>query len=151
MVRLSATQTARPPVNEATRGRLEALQRALQLRLARATLEIHNIGESVANGSGGDDGELAGERTQEDVIFAESELYQTDLGQITVALERLNRGTYGLCVVCGKPISSARLTILPAALRHVACSPQVHPKAVPLHPSSRPQSGILSRIGTKRS
>ncbi len=37
------------------------------------------------------------------------------LGKITVALEKMESGTYGICDVCGKPIPEARLKALPYA------------------------------------
>jgi RNA polymerase-binding protein DksA len=43
------------------------------------------------------------------------------LEQIDLALERLERGTYGLCQECRQPIPPARLEILPYALLCVRC------------------------------
>jgi phage/conjugal plasmid C-4 type zinc finger TraR family protein len=37
------------------------------------------------------------------------------------ALQRIQDGTYGLCVDCGKRIPAARLAIKPEATRCVAC------------------------------
>lgn len=37
------------------------------------------------------------------------------LQEITAALERLEKGTYGLCKICGKEIETDRLTANPAA------------------------------------
>lgn len=34
---------------------------------------------------------------------------------IEAALERVNSGTYGLCVVCGQPIGEGRLKVVPTA------------------------------------
>jgi RNA polymerase-binding transcription factor DksA len=38
------------------------------------------------------------------------------------ALQRLDEGTYGLCVVCGGTIPYARLSVLPETERCRACS-----------------------------
>jgi RNA polymerase-binding transcription factor DksA len=35
------------------------------------------------------------------------------LRRIQVALDRLDAGTYGSCVVCGEPIAAARLDAIP--------------------------------------
>jgi DnaK suppressor protein len=43
------------------------------------------------------------------------------LEQIDLALERLDRGTYGLCQECRAPIPAERLKILPYALLCVNC------------------------------
>ncbi|RJL21271.1 hypothetical protein D5H75_38010 [Bailinhaonella thermotolerans] len=41
---------------------------------------------------------------------------------IDAALARIDAGTYGLCVVCGKPIPEARLEFRPMAADHVECA-----------------------------
>jgi RNA polymerase-binding transcription factor DksA len=35
------------------------------------------------------------------------------LAQVTAALQRIDAGSYGKCVVCGKPIAKERLDALP--------------------------------------
>ena len=44
---------------------------------------------------------------------------QSLLTEIEQALERLNNGTYGKCVVCGQPIPEKRLEAIPWAARCV--------------------------------
>jgi RNA polymerase-binding protein DksA len=44
------------------------------------------------------------------------------LAEVDAALERLERGTYGLCEVCGQPIAQARLEARPAARRCITCA-----------------------------
>jgi RNA polymerase-binding transcription factor DksA len=39
------------------------------------------------------------------------------LREIDLALKRIADGSYGLCVICGKPIAKARLEVMPHA-RH---------------------------------
>lgn len=43
------------------------------------------------------------------------------LGQISAALERVTRGTYGDCLGCGEPIALARLRVRPEATLCVSC------------------------------
>jgi RNA polymerase-binding transcription factor DksA len=40
---------------------------------------------------------------------------ETELTELQAALERLDTGTYGSCMVCGKPIAEGRLEAKPAA------------------------------------
>jgi DnaK suppressor protein len=47
---------------------------------------------------------------------------QAKLGQITEALQRLEAGTYGLCVVCQLPIPFERLLVFPEAPNCVDCT-----------------------------
>ncbi len=43
------------------------------------------------------------------------------LGQVTVAMKRLDEGLYGICEKCGDVINPARLEAMPHAIRCVAC------------------------------
>ncbi|MFW5947268.1 MAG: TraR/DksA family transcriptional regulator [Gemmatimonadota bacterium] len=47
---------------------------------------------------------------------------QARLGQIAAAFERLEAGTYGLCMECGGPIPFARLDVFPETPTCTACS-----------------------------
>lgn len=49
--------------------------------------------------------------------------YKIDIvsGYLYQALDRMNAGKYGICVICGDPISRARLVLVPAALACVPC------------------------------
>lgn len=46
---------------------------------------------------------------------------EKELSEIDAALERIDRGTYGLCIDCGEPIDPARLKALPTATRCLRC------------------------------
>jgi DnaK suppressor protein len=46
---------------------------------------------------------------------------QIQIAAVDAALARLDAGTYGICVTCGKPISDARLEALPAAAHCIEC------------------------------
>ncbi len=43
------------------------------------------------------------------------------LSALRYALEKIERGTYGLCEACGQPIPKGRLKIMPAATLCVKC------------------------------
>jgi DnaK suppressor protein len=43
---------------------------------------------------------------------------------IRAALNRLDNGTYGICITCDKPIAPARLEALPYAVQCIACASQ---------------------------
>lgn len=49
---------------------------------------------------------------------------ESQLAQIDASLERLDLGTYGICVQCGKPIPSERLDAIPWAASCVECGVQ---------------------------
>jgi DnaK suppressor protein len=46
---------------------------------------------------------------------------QALLTEVKQALERIEKGTYGICVDCGKPIPEKRLEAIPWATRDVQC------------------------------
>jgi len=43
------------------------------------------------------------------------------LVDVNVALERINKGTYGVCTACGQPIQVERLEALPSAALCINC------------------------------
>lgn len=47
---------------------------------------------------------------------------EADLKQVEQALNRLERGLYGLCETCGFPIETERLQALPHAIRCASCA-----------------------------
>ncbi len=49
---------------------------------------------------------------------------QVLLAEVEAALERIENGTYGLCVTCGQPIPEKRLETIPWAARDVRCEEQ---------------------------
>jgi len=46
---------------------------------------------------------------------------EEELREIEAALDRLDKGTYGICEICSKPISKARLKAIPYARLCIAC------------------------------
>ena len=59
--------------------------------------------------------------SERDMEFALNERETAELGDIAVALERLDLGTYGQCTDCGGAISTMRLQALPEAARCITC------------------------------
>ncbi len=62
---------------------------------------------------------IAFERAQAQALRA---VAQAHLAQIDAALARLADGSYGTCVVCGRPIGAARLEARPAAATCLTCA-----------------------------
>ncbi len=68
-----------------------------------------------------DDAENSEADIQDDIEFALLQMKAETLEKITVALARLEEGTFGYCYECGKEISSLRLRALPFAVRCTDC------------------------------
>jgi DnaK suppressor protein len=56
-----------------------------------------------------------------EIGFATRELLVERVNRIAAALERLDRGEYGVCVECGEAIAPARLRVMPEVLTCVRC------------------------------
>ena len=101
----------------AARARLEALvNQAGQVRSELAT--------ETANGEADED-RLADihNRAAEEVVT--SQLLGLEEGverEALAALERIDRGTYGICERCGQPIPAGRLEVIPYARTCVKCA-----------------------------
>jgi RNA polymerase-binding transcription factor DksA len=50
---------------------------------------------------------------------------ERELAQVDEAVARLDAGTYGICVACGRPIDPERLEALPWALYDLDCQRKV--------------------------
>ncbi|MDR6174170.1 DnaK suppressor protein [Nocardioides zeae] len=62
---------------------------------------------------------IAFERAQVETLLREG---AERLREIDAALDRVARGAYGVCVVCGRPIDPARLAVRPSATTCVPCA-----------------------------
>lgn len=102
---------------ETYRQRLLAMQQQLTQRVFHAEETMHDM-----------DADRDIERTDrvqeeaaEVALSALDEQGRREIIAISVALARMDEGTYGVCEVCGKEIGTARLTAMPMASRCVPC------------------------------
>ncbi len=78
---------------------------------------VKDIGVSSSGFS--DAGQQAEERSE---VLGNIETARTRVHQIDIALERMEEGTYGVCVDCGNEIPRARLEVRPLSVRCVECA-----------------------------
>jgi DnaK suppressor protein len=57
--------------------------------------------------------DVAREQTEHENLVAEITQEEAELAEVEAALERIRKGTYGICEVTGEPIAPARLRALP--------------------------------------
>jgi RNA polymerase-binding transcription factor len=126
---------------EATVPRPDATVRHLEARLAQAKALIHRRKAELAAAAA--DVDLAGRDDEHDPDGATAAFdhalaaglltrAEAEAEAIGAALARLGDGSYGVCVVCARPIGRERLTALPSADRCVQCAEYIKREASPL-------------------
>ncbi len=102
----------------------------LQAELDRLTSQLRAMEESVqkamkAEGNRPGFGKRVGDYTSEAVDATNNRALAKNMGrsmeEIRRALEKVEEGTYGACDLCGKPIPSERLEVLPWANLCIEC------------------------------
>ncbi len=96
---------------------LTARRDELKDRLARLDVDARRATEPLL----ADFAEQAVQRENDEVVDRLREAVSADLRSISQALTRLENGTYGVCIECGKRIESARLEVMPASPRCISC------------------------------
>lgn len=71
-----------------------------------------------------DIGDRASEGFEDEIAAGLLSIESDQLDEIEGALDRIEAGTFGACIDCGKPIPRKRLEILPFAKRCLACEGQ---------------------------
>jgi DnaK suppressor protein len=104
---------------------LLAGERAATLaRIASLRADVDAIVGSASSTTGDDEHDPEGatigfERAQALALLAQA---QQHLSSVDAALARLDRGEYGICAGCGRPIAPERLAARPTATHCVQCA-----------------------------
>lgn len=95
-----------------------------KLRVRRDELEgkFRKLTKSLRKIHDRDSEEQAVERSHEKVVEGLEESVRVELEQIYEAFDRIEKNTYGICVVCENPISVKRLEALPYTDRCIDCA-----------------------------
>ena len=91
------------------KARLQAQEQELSARVGRVMVSAREQGD----GSARDISDESVSDEAKDGQFAEAEADRTVLNQVRDALQRIDNGTFGTCVVDGGPIEDARLEAMP--------------------------------------
>ncbi len=97
--------------------RAESLDRAAGLGAAKSDLVEASWGVNIDDEHDPEGQTIAFERAQVDALAAD---VRRRLAEVDAALDRLEAGTYGTCVVGGEPIDPERLRARPTATTCVA-------------------------------
>ncbi|QMU73194.1 TraR/DksA C4-type zinc finger protein [Streptacidiphilus sp. P02-A3a] len=120
----ASSSVTSPAEHEAARGRLlaeraEAVARITALGRDFAEIVAANALVAVDDEHDPEGSSTAFERAHVASLLAQG---QRRLAELECALERLERGEYGLCEGCGRPIPADRLEVRPAARTCVTCA-----------------------------
>lgn len=69
----------------------------------------------------GDAADQASQSIEKELLFELSDNERIQLDQVEAALRKIDKGTYGVCESCRKPIAKARLEALPFARYCISC------------------------------
>lgn len=112
-------------------GDLQRYQELL-LRKQRELLSAKPEGGAPVPQAGGWQGDIVDQATADAEAELQIRLHQTDghlLQAIEQALSRIRDGSYGVCVVCHRPIARARLEAVPWTRHCRDCKDQQHAAA----------------------
>lgn len=100
----------------------EALQQQLEGRLADLRARLASLKQDASQAHSTDSAEQAQERENDEVVDGIANETELSIQIIQAALGRIEDGSYGVCEVCGEPVSEARLKAIPEATRCVSCA-----------------------------
>lgn len=87
---------------------------ALLTRRQELTQRLGKIDDDLNDPRSADMEEQAVEAENDEVLEGLGHAGEAELKGIDAAIERIGKGTYGVCVTCGAPIVPERLALLPA-------------------------------------
>jgi len=99
---------------------LAPLRRALEASQAELEKRIRNR-EEIAVDSSGDMFDQIQQASERDMAVGDLERESARLREVRVALRRIERGTFGICVDCEDGISQKRLAAVPWTALCLAC------------------------------
>jgi len=83
---------------------------------------IDNIAKDLSKNHSADFAEQAVERENDEVLIQIQNDARNELAQVKQSLKRHEEGGYGICITCGKEISSERLEAMPFATQCIDCA-----------------------------
>jgi RNA polymerase-binding transcription factor DksA len=92
---------------------LEDRRNHLDARLAELNARLQKIDAELDEPHSTTFSEAAIEREADEVLEDLGQAGMLEIRMIEAALQRMDKGEYGICVACGDPISEERLDVLP--------------------------------------
>ncbi|WP_226660564.1 TraR/DksA family transcriptional regulator [Alteriqipengyuania lutimaris] len=98
------------------------LREQLEQRLADLLERADVIEDDLRHPLEADSSEQAIDLADDEALEGVDGVLREEIAQIRMALLRIEKGTYGRCSQCGKPITRKRLEARPIATRCVDCA-----------------------------
>ncbi|KGJ88120.1 TraR/DksA family transcriptional regulator [Thalassotalea sp. ND16A] len=100
----------------------EQLKTEFTKRIIELQTRVDSIHGDFAEGRAADWSEQAGERENDEVLNALESEAKIEIQQLSNAIARIDRGSYGQCASCGEDIATERLKVQPAATKCIECA-----------------------------
>ena len=101
---------------------LKAIREQLEAELRQRVSRAENIDNRLRQPGDQEWEEQAAQRENDEVLESLDNQTVKEIEQIKQALRRIEDGTYGKCVHCGRAIASDRLRALPFTANCIACA-----------------------------
>ncbi|TWU39913.1 RNA polymerase-binding transcription factor DksA [Novipirellula aureliae] len=101
---------------------LSAIRQRLQHDLREQIQRVENFENRLRQPGDEDWEEQATQRSNDEVLQSLSVQAHEEIEQIRRAISRIDEGSYGRCARCDKPISQARLELMPYTTTCVDCA-----------------------------
>ena len=101
---------------------LAAIRNRLEERLALLTVRAGKIESDLRKPQNRDWEERSTEIEDDEVLESLDSTTLEEVKQIQSALERIDAGTYGTCIGCGRPVGHERLQAVPHAATCINCA-----------------------------
>ncbi len=102
--------------------RQSALKASMLVKKEELEGRLDRITTNVRRGYAADSGERAKEMEDSEVVDALGNEARDEVRKISAALERMEQGSFGVCLACGGAIHDARLEAYPYARHCIDCA-----------------------------
>jgi DnaK suppressor protein len=106
---------------KAVRAELESDLTRLRGELDQSARELQDLLRDGVDGAGNDQADVGSKGLERDAEMSLAANQRELLQQTEKALDRLDKGSYGACEVCGDPIGKMRLMAFPRATLCMTC------------------------------
>lgn len=100
----------------------QAARRRLEAQLAELEERLQRIEQDLAEPADPDSSERAVQMEDDQSLEGQAAVISDQIASVRRALDRIEEGTYGECVKCGREIAEGRLEARPEAALCIECA-----------------------------